>query len=296
MMDWLLVDYGETISTRLPAGTVSELANLAGQDPEEFLQRYWHARPEYDLGQAPEIYWSRVLGRGPSDLSPLIDALTRIDVHGWLSLNASTIRTLLAHARRTGTRLALLSNAPEPLAAAIDKCFWSRHFTHRFYSCRLGYAKPDPAAFTTALAHLGSDSRRVLFIDDRAANTLAATRLGMPAINFSSAAALARHLRRFSPCLRRPSAHNGAVLGVGGPRAASLPPRMVPMWIVEPGSSSDDAAELAAPLLGPRVPPAAGGADLGVGDLVRELGIDLGGLGGRVPEAPPSRPRWRRRC
>jgi putative hydrolase of the HAD superfamily len=196
MIDWLLVDYGETISTPLPAGTVSELASLAGQDPDEFRQRYWHARPDYDLGQAPEIYWSRVLDRDLSDLTPLINTLTRIDVHGWLSVNASTIRTLLAHARRNGTRLALLSNAPEPLAAAIDRSPWSRHFTHRFYSCRLGYAKPDPAAFTTALAHLGSDPHRVFFIDDRTANTLAANRAGMPAINFSSAAALARDLRR----------------------------------------------------------------------------------------------------
>jgi putative hydrolase of the HAD superfamily len=119
-------------------------------------------------------------------------------VHGWLSVNASALQTLLAHARGTGTRLALLSNAPEPLAAGIDRCSWSRHFTHRFYSCRLGYAKPDSAAFTTALAHLGSDPRRVLFIDDQAVNTLAAYRLGMPVITFSSAAALARGLRRLN--------------------------------------------------------------------------------------------------
>jgi len=197
MIDWLLVDYGETISTPLPARTVTELADLAGQAPGEFLRRYWQARPDYDLGQAPETYWSRVLDRDPSDLGPLTGALTRTDVHGWLSVNTSTLQALRAYARRTGTRLALLSNAPEPLAAAIDRCSWSRHFTHRLYSCRLGYAKPDPAAFTTALAGLGSDPHRVFFIDDRTANTIAANRAGMPAINFSSAAALARHLRRF---------------------------------------------------------------------------------------------------
>jgi hypothetical protein len=32
--------------------------------------------------------------------------------------------------------LALLSNAPEPPATAIDRCHWTRHFTRRLYSCR----------------------------------------------------------------------------------------------------------------------------------------------------------------
>lgn len=85
-IDWLLVDYGETLSTPLPASTIDQLADLAGQDPARFLQRYWQARPDYDLGQPPETYWARVLRRDPSDLGSLTDALTRIDVEGWLVL------------------------------------------------------------------------------------------------------------------------------------------------------------------------------------------------------------------
>jgi hypothetical protein len=30
MIDWLLVDYGETISTSLPASTVSDLTEMGG--------------------------------------------------------------------------------------------------------------------------------------------------------------------------------------------------------------------------------------------------------------------------
>ena len=134
MIDWLLVDYGEVISTRLPDDTVNELAALAGQNPEQFLGRYWQARPDYDLGQPPATYWSHVLRRDPDDLGPVVDQLTRIDVHGWLRVNSLTLRNLLIHTRRTRSRLALLSNAPEPLAAAIERCYWSRHFTRRFYS------------------------------------------------------------------------------------------------------------------------------------------------------------------
>jgi hypothetical protein len=56
MIRWLLVDYGETISTRLPADTVNDLAALAGLQREDFLHRYWRARPAYDLGQSPATY------------------------------------------------------------------------------------------------------------------------------------------------------------------------------------------------------------------------------------------------
>jgi putative hydrolase of the HAD superfamily len=195
MIDWLLVDYGETISTPFHTDAVNELAKLAGQDASHFLRRYWDARRDYDLGQPTELYWSRVLCRDLSDRDSVVATLNRIDVQGWLQLNRPTLRTLLTYARQTGTRMALLSNAPEPLAAAIDRCDWSQHFSHRFYSCRLGHAKPDPAAFTAALERLGADPHRVLFIDDRAENTRAAEALNIPTITFTTARALSRELR-----------------------------------------------------------------------------------------------------
>ena len=195
MIDWLLVDYGETISTPFHSDAVNELAKLAGQSASHFLRRYWDARPEYDLGQPTEVYWSRVLRRDPAELGSLVVTLNQIDVQGWMGLNGLTLRTLLTYARQTDTRMALLSNAPETVAAAIDRSDWSQHFSHRFYSCRLGHAKPDPAAFTTALERLGADPHRVLFIDDRAANTLAAEELDIPSITFTTARALTRELR-----------------------------------------------------------------------------------------------------
>jgi hypothetical protein len=48
VIEWLLVEYGEVLSTPPPDDTITELAALAGQNPAEFLQRYWQARPGYD--------------------------------------------------------------------------------------------------------------------------------------------------------------------------------------------------------------------------------------------------------
>jgi putative hydrolase of the HAD superfamily len=191
----LLVDYGEVISTPLPESTITDLAALADQPRGTFLDRYWQHRPAYDLGQPATRYWSQVLDRDVSGSPRVVDRLTNIDVHGWLRLDAPALRTILGHACRIGAQMALLSNAPEPLARGIDRLRWSRHFGHRYYSCRLGVAKPDPRAFRLVLRDLGIQPGEVLFIDDRADNTRTARDLGMHAITFTSASALDRELR-----------------------------------------------------------------------------------------------------
>jgi len=194
----LLVDFGEVISTPLPANTITELAALAGQDRAVFLDRYWRHRPAYDLGLPPSRYWPEVLERDLTHSTRLVDQLTDIDIRGWLSLNPLTLRTLLAHVRRTGVKLALLSNAPEALARGIDHSVWSRHFDRRFYSCRLGAAKPDQRAFLIVLNDLGAQPGDVLFIDDRPGNTQTARDLGMRTLTFACADALDRDLRQLA--------------------------------------------------------------------------------------------------
>ena len=195
MIRYLLVDYGEVISTSLPEETITDLAALAGRPRAAFLDRYWNHRPAYDLGQPAAEYWSQVLGCDLGGSPRVVDQLTNIDVYGWLRLNSRTLPTLLGHARRTGIKMALLSNAPEPLAQGIDVLRWSQVFDHHYYSCRLGAAKPDPRAFQLVLSDLGVQPGEVLFIDDRAENTSAARDLGMRTITFTSATALDRELR-----------------------------------------------------------------------------------------------------
>ena len=191
----LLVDYGEVLSAPLAEDAIADLAALAGQPRAAFLDRYWRLRPAYDLGQPAGEYWSAVLDRDLGGSPRIVDRLTRVDVRGWLGRNPLTLRALLGHAHRTGARLALLSNAPEALARAIDQHHWSRHFDHRYYSCRLGVAKPAPAAFRLVLSDLGVEPGEVLFIDDRAENTRTARDLGMRTITFTSAGDLDRELR-----------------------------------------------------------------------------------------------------
>jgi putative hydrolase of the HAD superfamily len=194
VIDWLLVDYGEVLSRALPEATFKELATMTGLDRDELHERYWRYRPDYDLGQTPLRYWSAVIDRDLTLQRRLVERLTAVDVNGWTRLNFATLRTTLNTARRTRTRLALLSNAPEPLADAIERSHWVSHFDHRFYSCRLRRLKPEPRAFTDALSTMDATPEHVLFIDDRAENTAAAADLGMSTITFTSADALHHQL------------------------------------------------------------------------------------------------------
>jgi putative hydrolase of the HAD superfamily len=196
MIRYLLADYGEVISAPLAESTITDLAALAACPRATFLDRYWRGRPAYDLGQPPAEYWSQVLDRDLGGSPRLAGQLTETDVHGWLRLNPLTLDVLVAHARRAGAQLALLSNAPEPLAEAIDRAAWSRHFGHRYFSCRLGAAKPGPRAFQLVLSDLGARPAEVLFIDDRPENTRGARDLGLHAITFATAGALAGALAR----------------------------------------------------------------------------------------------------
>ena len=187
MTRWVLADYGEVISAPIPAETILELADLAGQGTDEFRDRYWKFRPPYDLGQPDRAYWSAVLGRELEAEPKLVQALVRADVAGWMTLNPRTLPALISFATRASLRLALLSNAPEPLATAIDHSGWSASFDRRFYSCRLGLAKPDSAVYEAVLNDLGATPESVLFIDDRAENAFAAAALGLQAVRFTSA-------------------------------------------------------------------------------------------------------------
>jgi len=199
MRRWLLVDYGEVISAPQSSATLSQLAAIAGQEPAALRDRYWAHRRAYDLGQSDVDYWSEVLGDDLSRQAALVERLVSVDIAGWMTLNDETVAVLHDYAARSGAGLALLSNAPRPLASAIEASDWAQRFEHRFYSCRLGQAKPDPGVYQTVLGELPATPASVLFVDDRRANTQAAAALGMAVVTFSSAESLRRHLDGWSP-------------------------------------------------------------------------------------------------
>ena len=63
---------------------------------------------------------------------------------------------------------------------------WHQPFHHEILSHEVGLLKPDRAIFDLALARVGFAAEQCLLIDDQPANILAARKLGLKTIQFSS--------------------------------------------------------------------------------------------------------------
>lgn len=192
MGEWVIFDYGGVLCTDQPAADRAAIERAAGVvDAERFWARYWELRRPYDQGLLDAAgYWTELLER-PLDAGT-IAGLDRFDVASFSHPYAGTVRLLAELAGTTG--LALLSNCPPSMAAVIETLGWADLVPHRFYSCRLGLLKPDPAIYRAVLADLGADPAQTTFVDDRPANVAGAAAVGLRALLFTDPATLAADL------------------------------------------------------------------------------------------------------
>ncbi|RCG33204.1 HAD family phosphatase [Sphaerisporangium album] len=192
-MKWVLFDYGEVLSHAQPEDDRVRLAEAAGVDFDRFWQGYWEHRLEFDRGVlSPGAYWSEVLGRRMRD--PEVERLVRLDVESWSHINEDTV-AIIEELRASGTRVALLSNAPVCLADRIELMPWVTTMNARFYSGHLGLVKPDAEIYLRVAAQLGARPSEFVFVDDRLVNVAGAESAGMSAIHFRGAASLRDALR-----------------------------------------------------------------------------------------------------
>lgn len=150
------------------------------QRVDDFYWQLFHERRDYDGSLA---------GLVPAVATALADwecaAPAGDFVRRWFTLGAvpdPEALALVAALRRRGVTCALASNQDFVRARFMDEELgYERLFDDRFYSARLGHAKPDPAYFHAVLAALGADPAQVLFIDDRLENVDAARHCGLHA-------------------------------------------------------------------------------------------------------------------
>jgi putative hydrolase of the HAD superfamily len=190
--EWVLFDYGGVLCRDQSAEDRRAIEAAVGVgDVDRFWAAYWRLRRPYDEGTlSPADYWHQVTGR---ELADRLDAIEAVDVASWSHPYDETL-DLVGRLARAGTRLALLSNCPAPMAAAIDEMSWTDLIPDRFYSCRLGLTKPDPAIYRKVLTALGADPGDVTFVDDRPPNVAAAAQVGLRALLFTDPATLAADL------------------------------------------------------------------------------------------------------
>lgn len=91
----------------------------------------------------------------------------------------------VAAVRRRGTGCHLATNQ-EPIRAAhmSERLGYRQLFDREFYSCRLGFAKPDAEYFRALLVQLDLRPEAALFLDDNEENVASARAVGLHAEHF----------------------------------------------------------------------------------------------------------------
>lgn len=195
----VVFDYGEVIS-RSPSPTdQAALLSAAGIDDADapaFWAAYWEHRPPLDQGRLLVAdYWRAVaadLGRtwSPSRLHGIWVA----DFRGWWSAEPAVI-DLIAELHAGGTRVALLSNAGWDFVSGFRYSPMAAYFERVFVSAELDAIKPDPAIYREVADELGIDLEQMVFVDNKAENTLAAAQLGITVHHFTGTEGLEAFLR-----------------------------------------------------------------------------------------------------
>jgi len=165
-----------------------------GVDRADFEARHREAYPAWERGEVPvDTYLDATVFHQPRSFSRK-DFFTAICGQSkWLPDGAMGILQELAasHQYLLG---ALNNEARETNEFRFDHFGLRKVFQVALSSCYLNLRKPDPEIYLRALDILGRQAERILFIDDREMNTVAAQAAGMKALCFENAVGLQRDL------------------------------------------------------------------------------------------------------
>lgn len=196
----VVFDLGEVLAT--PGTLLADLAERAGIEQERLSAAYWVHREEHDRGGEADAYWRAVLaaagGAGGAadgtDADALRAWLAEADARVWSTIRPDA-RETLADLHHRGVRVAILSNAPHPMARASRASDWARWVDDWFFSAELGLAKPDAALYALVTERLDVPPGEILFFDDRRVNVDAALRAGWQAHLWTSGERVQEALR-----------------------------------------------------------------------------------------------------
>lgn len=185
----VIFDYGGVLVFHHTTAELEEMAALLGLSFEQFNTLYWEDRVPHDKGLlSAEGYWENFARCANVTLSPAVrDQLVEIDVRSWMHFD-QRMYDFAAALKEQGKRIAVLSNMPEELGEELKKTGRGlANFDHLTLSYEVGSAKPEPEIYHHCLAGINLPAAETLFLDDRLENVKAAQKLGIHAIQFTSA-------------------------------------------------------------------------------------------------------------
>jgi HAD superfamily hydrolase (TIGR01509 family) len=188
-VDLYLFDFDKTLYAydfrkRLPA-----LSRFSGVSQYHLAKTWWAAGFEVraELGE-----WATA-----SDYLDKFAEVTgaRVTLDQWCEARhlASTPNAGVVDALRLAATLgtvSLFSNNPPPFVATLSKMapdVAAILGANVLVSCQIGIRKPDPAAYSAAVAHYGAEPTNAFFVDDSAANIAGAVVDGITGFHYTGA-------------------------------------------------------------------------------------------------------------
>ncbi|GCD48207.1 HAD family hydrolase [Streptomyces paromomycinus] len=156
----------------LPAGTIAAAAfapsRLQPAITGEVTDEQWRSAVAADLAEVcGSMDRARNIVTAWSELTPRVD---------------QEVVTLLTRVREVAP-IALVSNATTRLESDLARQGLNDLADTVVNTSRIGIAKPDPRVYLIAAERVGAPVQRCLFIDDTAANVIAAREAGMTALH-----------------------------------------------------------------------------------------------------------------
>ena len=182
----IIFDYGGVLVGHQTQADQARMADAVGLPLEQFTERYWTNRADYDKGAltAPE-YWMDIAAGSKSLLTEAeIDRLAGMDADSWMDFD-EVMWEWLAELSEAGKRIAILSNMPRELGEALKgRTERLNAFDQVTLSYEVRSVKPEPVIYEHCLEGLDTPPERTLFFDDRMENIQGAELLGIRAIQF----------------------------------------------------------------------------------------------------------------
>ena len=166
-----------------PPGWRSSLGKRLGfsGNPDAFIAEIYTTEPPILDGRTDFIELLLALLKRWNCRASLEEALTV-----WTMLDVDEeLLNLIEDLRQRGVQCHLASNQEPYKARYMSEVLgYQRRFDNEFYSCHLGYKKPDQRYFLTILQELALPPEQILFIDDRQPNVDSAKTVGLKAETF----------------------------------------------------------------------------------------------------------------
>ncbi|MDE2723714.1 MAG: HAD-IA family hydrolase [Gemmatimonadota bacterium] len=138
-------------------------------------------------GQISDDEWRRRIANLLSEDFPEANAERAVEL--WSASPGEVDLEVLEILRacRKKAQLVLISNATSRLLSDLRRLGIAEDFDYIINSSEVGFTKPDPNIYFTALDTVGATPNQALFIDDNAGHVAAATRLGIAGYTYTGA-------------------------------------------------------------------------------------------------------------